>query len=51
MIVPCKNCSKRGCGKYHDKCVLYLEFCKIQQAEYQRRKINVQNMHKFKREI
>lgn len=23
---PCKNCPNSGCGTYHDKCELYLEF-------------------------
>ena len=25
---PCKNCEKKGCGSYHDKCKAYQNFTK-----------------------
>lgn len=25
MIKCCKNCDKKGCGAYHDKCPIYQE--------------------------
>ena len=29
---PCINCERKGCGAYHDKCELYLQFHAEQQA-------------------
>lgn len=26
MICPCKDCSNKGCGSYHDKCQAYQDF-------------------------
>lgn len=26
MICPCKDCEKKGCGAYHDKCKKYQEY-------------------------
>lgn len=26
MECPCKDCEKKGCGVYHDKCEKYLEY-------------------------
>lgn len=23
---PCKNCPKKGCGTYHDKCIEYINW-------------------------
>jgi hypothetical protein len=29
---PCKNCEKRGCGNYHDKCEAYKQYKEQQNA-------------------
>lgn len=26
MMCPCKDCEKKGCSAYHDKCEKYLEY-------------------------
>lgn len=26
MTAPCKDCDKKGCGEYHSKCSIYLEY-------------------------
>lgn len=26
MAAPCKNCERKGCGAYHDRCPIYLEW-------------------------
>lgn len=26
MEAPCKNCEKKGCGRYHAKCEVYQHF-------------------------
>lgn len=28
MLCPCKDCEKKGCGVYHDKCEEYQKFAK-----------------------
>lgn len=28
MVVPCKNCDRKGCGSYHDICEQYQSFRK-----------------------
>lgn len=51
MIAPCKECPRKGCGKYHDQCRKYLEFQKYQKEEYERRKISVLNSYNSKKEV
>lgn len=42
MICPCKDCEKKGCGKYHDLCLPYNKYKRwksaVNQAERQERK-------------
>ena len=26
MAAPCKTCDNKGCGSYHDKCLVYLNW-------------------------
>lgn len=33
MVAPCKDCDKKGCGSYHDKCETYQRFLKIRNEE------------------
>ena len=37
MICPCKYCSRRGCGKEHDTCKEYMEWCKVRAEAKTRR--------------
>lgn len=30
---PCKDCEKKGCGPYHDKCEPYQKYVRENQAE------------------
>ena len=36
--VPCKDCDKKGCGTYHDKCEKYLKYRKLKEKEYEARR-------------
>lgn len=40
MMNPCKNCEKRGCGVYHDRCESYQNFRKIMFGIYKKRIFN-----------
>lgn len=34
-MAPCKDCPKKGCGSYHDKCSDYLEYKRNLEREKQ----------------
>ena len=39
MICPCKECARRGCGPFHDKCETYLGWAaEVKRANEERRK-------------
>ena len=38
MLCPCKDCEKKGCGKYHDVCEKYLEFIRQKKIENNNRR-------------
>lgn len=37
MNNPCKNCERKGCGVYHDKCTAYQAFVRENKAVSQKR--------------
>lgn len=43
---PCTDCEKKGCGSYHDKCELYLQFC-AEQREIQAKKLKAVDERDF----
>lgn len=49
MKAPCKNCTRKGCGAYHDKCPEYMEFRK-NQAEISNKRIEKLDMFFLKTE-
>jgi len=38
MHAPCRDCPKKGCGSYHDKCPEYIEYRKERDKIYEERK-------------
>ena len=38
LIAPCKDCPKKGCGVYHDKCPEFQEYKRKTDIEKNRRK-------------
>ena len=45
LEAPCKNCSKKGCGVYHDKCPEYQEYKK------ESKKLNEEKQERVKYEV
>lgn len=48
-VTPCKDCPRKGCGSYHDKCPEYQKWKaytnEIKKKEYERKEADL----KFKR--
>lgn len=40
---PCRECERRGCGAYHDKCDKYQRYNEAQREEADRRLVRVNN--------
>lgn len=40
VVCPCIKCENKGCGSYHDKCELYLEYKKDRERIYNERRVN-----------
>lgn len=40
MNPPCKDCPKKGCGRYHDECPEFQEFRRSREEVYKERSLH-----------
>ena len=48
VLCPCKDCSMKGCGSYHDTCEPYQRFVKENEEERERRRNGRIEFHRRK---
>lgn len=51
MVCPCKDCERKGCGKYHDQCKPYLDFVKWRQKENEKERKEKQKKYELERRL
>lgn len=45
VVAPCKDCERKGCGSYHDKCE---KFIKFKNAKAKTRETEIENYSRIR---